>query len=197
MQRQLSRAWIEIDLGALVRNGERFEREAGRPILPMVKADAYGLGAVRVARALEPISWGFGVATVEEGEELRRARIDKPILVFSPLLPTQFDAARRALQLARRHMRAALDDGEQVDVAEQTNPVRGGQHSPLTACEATPNHDRHPNPEGREATLTQRIPLGRLGRPEDIAPLITFLCTPDASYATGAFFVVDGGLSVA
>jgi NAD(P)-dependent dehydrogenase (short-subunit alcohol dehydrogenase family) len=45
--------------------------------------------------------------------------------------------------------------------------------------------------------LTQRIPLGRLGRPEDIAPMITFLCTPDASYATGAFFVVDGGLSVA
>jgi NAD(P)-dependent dehydrogenase (short-subunit alcohol dehydrogenase family) len=63
--------------------------------------------------------------------------------------------------------------------------------------ERTPNHDRHPNPEGREAMLTQRIPLGRLGRPEDIAPMITFLCTPDASYATGAFFVVDGGLSIA
>src|SRR5204863_7011898 len=31
-----------------------------------------------------------------EGEELRRARIEKPILVFSPLLPSQFDAARRA-----------------------------------------------------------------------------------------------------
>jgi alanine racemase len=96
MQRQMTRAWVEIDLGALVRNGERFQREANCPILPMVKADAYGLGSLRVARSLEPLSWGFGVATIEEGEELRKARVAKPILVFSPLLPTQLDAARRA-----------------------------------------------------------------------------------------------------
>lgn len=64
------------------------------------------------------------------------------------------------------------------------------------ALERTPNHDIHPNPEGRETRLTSKIPLGRLGRPEDIAPFITFLCTPEASYATGAFFLIDGGLSV-
>lgn len=93
----MTRAWVEIDLGALVRNGERFARAAGVPLLPMVKADAYGLGAVRVAGALRSLKpWGFGVATVEEGQELRDARIEGPILVFSPLLPTQFDAARRA-----------------------------------------------------------------------------------------------------
>jgi len=97
MERLMTRAWVEIDLGALVRNGERFARAAGTPLLPMVKADAYGLGAVRVARALRSLKpWGFGVATVEEGEELRDARIDGPILVFSPLLPAQFDATRRA-----------------------------------------------------------------------------------------------------
>ena len=65
------------------------------------------------------------------------------------------------------------------------------------ALERTPNHDDHPNPAGREQTLTQRTPLGRLGRPDDIAPWITFLATPEAGFATGAFFVVDGGLSVA
>lgn len=97
MQRLMTRAWVEIDLGALVRNGERFARAAGVPLLPMVKADAYGLGAVRVAHALLPLEpWAFGVATVEEGEELRDAGIDKPILVFSPLLAAQFDAVRRA-----------------------------------------------------------------------------------------------------
>jgi alanine racemase len=99
MQWLMTRAWVEIDLGALVRNGERFARAAGVPLLPMVKADAYGLGAIRVARALQsldPPPWGFGVATVEEGEELRRAGIERPILLFSPLLPSQFDAARRA-----------------------------------------------------------------------------------------------------
>jgi alanine racemase len=94
--RQLARAWLEVDLAALTRNGERIARAAGVPILPMVKADGYGLGAVRAARALLSLSWGFGVATIEEGQELREAGIDKPILVFSPLLPTQFDAARRA-----------------------------------------------------------------------------------------------------
>jgi alanine racemase len=95
----MPRAWVEIDLGALVRNGERYARAAGVPLLPMIKADAYGLGAVRVARALmdlAPPPWGFGVATIEEGEELRRAGIVLPILVMSPILPTQFDAARRS-----------------------------------------------------------------------------------------------------
>ena len=44
--------------------------------------------------------------------------------------------------------------------------------------------------------MRQRIPLGRLGRPEDIASFVTFLATDDASYATGANFVVDGGITV-
>ena len=87
---------MEIDLGALLRNGERFARAAGVPLLPMVKADGYGLGAIRAALALQSLKpWGFGVATVEEGDELRSAGIKQPILVFSPLLPTQFDDARR------------------------------------------------------------------------------------------------------
>src|SRR5215208_3860507 len=60
----------------------------------MVKADAYGLGAVPVARALEAIDpWAFGVATVAEGEDLRAAGIDRRVLVFSPLLPDDFPAA--------------------------------------------------------------------------------------------------------
>src|SRR5437764_6074924 len=88
MQRLMTRAWVEIDLGALVRNGERFARAAGVPLVPMVKADAYGLGAIRVAQALRVLEpWGFGVATVEEGEELRRVGIDERIIVFSPILP--------------------------------------------------------------------------------------------------------------
>ena len=65
------------------------------------------------------------------------------------------------------------------------------------ALERTPNHDLHPNPEGRAARLRETIPLGRPGRPEDIAPFITFLATPAAGYATGAIFVIDGGLTVA
>jgi alanine racemase len=92
----MARAWVEIDLGAMVRNGERFARAAGVPLLPMIKADAYGLGAIRAALALHALKpWGFGVATIEEGDELRAAGIKQPIVVFSPLLPSQFDDARR------------------------------------------------------------------------------------------------------
>ncbi len=91
---ECARAWVEVDLGALVRNGAALARRAGVPLLPMVKADAYGLGAVQVARALERLDpWGFGVATVDEGRELRAAGIDRPILVFTPILPEQFASA--------------------------------------------------------------------------------------------------------
>jgi alanine racemase len=97
MQSLLTRAWVEIDLGALLRNGARVAEFSSARLLPMVKADAYGLGATRVACALRELDpWGFGVATVAEGDELRRAGIDRPIIVFTPLLIEEFDAARRA-----------------------------------------------------------------------------------------------------
>lgn len=90
------RAWVEVDLGALLRNGAKIAAQSGVPLLPMVKADAYGLGAVRVARTLERLDpWGFGVATIAEGEELRAAAITRPIIVFTPLLAGDFDAAIR------------------------------------------------------------------------------------------------------
>jgi alanine racemase len=93
----MRRAWVDVDLGALLRNGTTVATQARVPLLPMVKADAYGLGAVRVARALERLDpWGFGVATIAEGEELRQAAITRPIAVFTPLLVDDFDAAIRA-----------------------------------------------------------------------------------------------------
>jgi alanine racemase len=91
------RAWVEIDLGALLRNASKVATSAQVPLLPMVKADAYGLGAVRIARTLEQIDpFGYGVATIAEGEQLRRSTITRPILVFTPLLPGDFDSAIRA-----------------------------------------------------------------------------------------------------
>ncbi|CAN5612663.1 SDR family oxidoreductase [soil metagenome] len=42
-------------------------------------------------------------------------------------------------------------------------------------------------------TMLQAIPLGRVAQPDEIAPMIAFLCTPAAAYVTGASFTVDGG----
>ncbi|MFM9013839.1 MAG: alanine racemase [Gemmatimonadota bacterium] len=77
---------MEVDLGAVVRNAEALSRHARALLIPMVKADAYGLGAVPVARALDRLEpYAFGVSSIAEGEELRAAGIARPILCFTPV----------------------------------------------------------------------------------------------------------------
>lgn len=67
---------------------------AGVRLVPMVKADGYGLGMLQVVRALAPERpWGWGVATVEEGVVLRDAGVREPVVVFSPLPPGCEEAA--------------------------------------------------------------------------------------------------------
>jgi glucose 1-dehydrogenase len=59
---------------------------------------------------------------------------------------------------------------------------------------ATPiNQDVRANPE-QQKELLEEIPLGRVGQPEEIAALCTYLASEAASYVTGATFVIDGGL---
>ena len=110
------RAWVDIDLGALLRNASKVAAHAQVPLLPMVKADAYGLGAVRIARTLEQMDpWGYGVATIAEGEQLRRSTITRPILVFTPLLQGDFDSAIRA------NLTPTLGDAEAIVRWQETD----------------------------------------------------------------------------
>ena len=90
--------WAEIDLDALAENLRVIRARVGREVSVMaaVKADAYGHGAVACARRLEAegIDW-FGVALPEEGIELRRAGITKPILCLGGFWDGQQDACLR------------------------------------------------------------------------------------------------------
>ncbi|HJU70131.1 MAG TPA: alanine racemase [Gemmatimonadaceae bacterium] len=97
MRASEKRAWVEIDLGALQRNAAALAQRAQAPLLPMIKADAYGLGAIPVARVLERLDpWGYGVATILEGLELRAAGVMRPIVLFTPLGDDELDDVREA-----------------------------------------------------------------------------------------------------
>lgn len=90
MTRTKPRVWADIDLDALARNLEWLGRKVGgtRRVLLVVKADAYGHGAVAVARFVcsrVPVA-GFGVGDSGEALELREAGIDAPILVLGAIV---------------------------------------------------------------------------------------------------------------
>lgn len=89
-------AWMEVNLDAMKWNIDRVREllKGETAILLVVKADAYGHGAVRIARlAAECGIDMLGVATVDEGKELREAEIGLPILVLSPVLPEEISHA--------------------------------------------------------------------------------------------------------
>ena len=87
------RVWADIDLGALRRNFRRLVEKVGGDarVLAVVKADAYGHGAVPVARALadEPGLWGFGVGDSAEALELRVGGVTGPILILGTIIPDE------------------------------------------------------------------------------------------------------------
>ncbi len=52
------------------------------------------------------------------------------------------------------------------------------------------------DPESVHEAFSQQVPLGRYGKEEEIAQLVTFLATDEASYITGSLYVADGGLTI-
>jgi alanine racemase len=91
-------AWVEVDLDAVAHNVATLAAEvAPARLLAVVKADAYGHGAVPVARAAVAAgaAW-LGVALVEEALTLREAGVNAPVLVLSEPHPAAADACAAA-----------------------------------------------------------------------------------------------------
>jgi alanine racemase len=85
-------ALATVNLGAIRANARALSAFADKPILAPIKANAYGHGAVRVARTLEPSVVGFAVATPREALELRAADIVKDVVLLTPPPPMSLSA---------------------------------------------------------------------------------------------------------
>ncbi len=125
MQRTIS----VVNLSSIERNARLLKGMAKGKFYAVVKADAYGHGAVEVSKRLLPVADGFCVAIVDEGVELRAAGISAPVLVLTP--PMDEDDALRmsAYNLTATvvdERTAALSKGLSVHVGVNTGMNRYG-----------------------------------------------------------------------
>lgn len=119
------RTWAEIDLDALRGNWDEIRAGAGKTALfAVVKADAYGHGAVTVARALSDTADGFAVATFDEAVELRLSGVTGRILIlntvneawFGELIGQHIAMTVFSVEVARKLNEAAEKAGEKAEI---------------------------------------------------------------------------------
>ena len=84
-----------IDLDAIRHNMNAVKARANAPVMAIIKADAYGHGAVELARFLDGDCAFFGVSSILEALELRQAGIRKPILILGHTPVSAFPEAVR------------------------------------------------------------------------------------------------------
>lgn len=102
MNNSADTVWLEINLGAIRRNIQRLNRISGKPVMAVVKANAYGHGLVEVSKAvLKGGAERLCVARFEEALALRSAGIDVPLLVLGFTSPEHaVNAAHLNISLA-------------------------------------------------------------------------------------------------
>lgn len=118
-----------VDLSALARNYRVAAEVGGRPVIGVVKADAYGHGAVEVARELAAQGCPMlAVALVEEGLELREAGIATPILVLGAAYGDRY-----ALLVEHRLVPIVFDEAHLKGLSEAARAagVRAAAHVKL------------------------------------------------------------------
>jgi len=94
--KKYSRVCAEIDLDAVEYNMEMMKKNLreGVRMMAVLKTDGYGHGAAPIAKMLEPKDyiWGFATASLDEAVTLRRAGIQKPLIVLGCIFPDQWEA---------------------------------------------------------------------------------------------------------
>ena len=87
--------YVSIDLDAISNNFDRIAAKAGTQVMAIIKADAYGHGAIQVAKLLRNKCNFFGVSSMLEALELRQAGLDTPILILGQTPTAAFPEAIR------------------------------------------------------------------------------------------------------
>ena len=108
---------LMIDLDAIGHNIAAVKARVNAPVMAIIKADAYGHGAVELARYLDDSCAFFGVSSILEALELRQAGIQKPILILGYTPESAFPDA------IRQHIRPTIfryEDGLALSQAAQT-----------------------------------------------------------------------------
>ena len=120
------RTWAEVDLDALQHNfyAARNRLPEDMKLLVTVKANAYGHGALRVARFLQDKADYLALADMDEAVQLRQAGITAPMLILGPVMPAAYSRAARydvaltvsSLEEARKISGCALELGRKITV---------------------------------------------------------------------------------
>ena len=110
---------VKIDLDAISANFDAIAAKTKVPVMAVIKADAYGHGAIQVAQLLQDRAAFFGVSSMLEATELRRAGLTNPILILGHTPVKAFGTAIREgirptifrLEDAQALSRAAVEAG--------------------------------------------------------------------------------------
>lgn len=109
---------VQIDMERIVRNTREVADRAGVPLWAVIKADAYGLGAARIAAALAELVEGFCVFRLEEAEEIDLWNLtQKPAIAIGP--PSTLDP----LRWLAAHVRPAVSTIEQAAALQSAQPL--------------------------------------------------------------------------
>ena len=116
---------VVIDLDAILNNLKAVKEKAQLPVMAIIKADAYGHGAIQLARLLRDQCAFFGVSSMLEAMELRRAGLETPILILGYTPVSAFPAA------IKNGIRPSIFHYEDALALSQAAQALGAEHVPF------------------------------------------------------------------